>query len=77
MPKWLGVPAFTSKLAKYEQVTYKQILGYADAGILPTLPRFGHERVRIKFCRELIEFLIDRSLTEHEIKDILTGWDGE
>jgi hypothetical protein len=75
MQKWLGVAAFHKKLSRHDRISYKKILGYVDAEILPTFPRYGQERYRIKFCRELIQFLIDRGLDEGQIKDILTGWD--
>lgn len=76
MPKWLSVPEFRERLAKYRQISYKKVLGYAEADVLPTMPRYGGERIRIKFCREVLQFLIDEGLEEHQIRDILTGWKG-
>jgi hypothetical protein len=72
VPKWVGVPEFHRKFSQYERISYKKLLSYADAGILPTLPRHGQEPFRVVMAGDMKYFLRQRGLGATEIADILS-----
>jgi hypothetical protein len=76
MQPWLPIPAFLKKLSKHRPVSYKTLLAWVDAERLPTFPRVGQERYKVKHCPELKCFLTDDlGLDDYQVKDIMDqGW---
>jgi hypothetical protein len=75
MPKWVGVRELHRRLRQYEPISYKRLLNYADAGVLPTLPRHGREHFRVPVGDKLTVFLLDRGFDNKEIQELLSEED--
>ena len=62
---------FTQKLANYYPITYRKALDWVHLEDLPTWPRHGQERFKVKIGIDLENFLKAKGLAEEKIKKFI------